>query len=210
MLLNTFSTCVELMDQIKCFETVLEVSQLLPPQINPKVFCQLTLSLLDHSSTVDALNAVICTLHRFATIWACMDVVSGIVASLDMAHQIWRAKGIQYRPLLSLLLEFDNGEYLNTVSRDRITADINAFTLVGHIASFFATALKDHRHYNPLLNVQRLFQMSFLKFCFLLEIQIWMLPRYLPIASGSNTGNLLIGHGKSGTILLLASAKYLS
>lgn len=67
-----------------------------------------------------------------------MDVVSGIVASLDMAHQTWRAKGIQYRPLLSLLLEFDNGEYLSTVSRDRITADINAFTLVGHIASFLS------------------------------------------------------------------------
>ena len=141
MLLNTFSTSVELMDEIKCFETILEVSQLLPPKINPNVFRQLTLSLLEHSSTVDALNAVICTLQRFATIWACMGVVSGIVTSLDTAHQIWRAKGIQYRPLLSLLMEFDNGEYLSTVSRDRITADINAFTLVGHIASFFSSLL---------------------------------------------------------------------
>lgn len=73
---------------------------------------------------------VIDTLHRFATIWACMNAIGNIITALDTAHQVWKARGVQSRPLLSLLLELDGGRYLADASRQNITADIKAFTLV--------------------------------------------------------------------------------
>ncbi|KAF8070344.1 hypothetical protein FPV67DRAFT_1413891 [Lyophyllum atratum] len=112
MLLKTYSTSVELMARTKCFHCILD----------------LTLCLLEHSTGVDLLIAVIDTLHRFATIWACMNVMGSIIAALDKAHQVWKARGIQSRPLLSLLLEFDGGKHLSDTSRNRITADITVFT----------------------------------------------------------------------------------
>ncbi|KAG5646822.1 hypothetical protein DXG03_002199 [Asterophora parasitica] len=97
-----------------------------------KAYWKLTLSLLEHSTTVDLLIAVIDTLRRFATIWACMDIMRTIVIALEKAHQVWKARGIQSRPLLSLLLEFDNGKHLSDASRDRITSDITVFTSALH------------------------------------------------------------------------------
>ncbi|KAH0589220.1 hypothetical protein H2248_004982 [Termitomyces sp. 'cryptogamus'] len=100
------------MSQTKCYHCVLD----------------LTLCLLEHSATVDLLIAIIDTFHRFSTIWACMNEVRSIVAALDKAHQVWKARGIQSRPLLSLLLDFDDGKYLSNVSRERITTDVTMFT----------------------------------------------------------------------------------
>ncbi|KAG6886295.1 hypothetical protein C0993_006705 [Termitomyces sp. T159_Od127] len=94
-----------------------------------KVFLKLTLCLLEYSATVDLLIAVIDTFHRYSTIWACMDEFRSIVAALDKAHQVWKARGIQSRPLLSLLLDFDGGRYLSDVSRERIEAEFTMFTL---------------------------------------------------------------------------------
>ncbi|GLB37302.1 putative transcription mediator complex subunit Med12 [Lyophyllum shimeji] len=111
-LLKTYATSVELMAYTKCFHCILD----------------LTLCLLEHSTTGDLLIAVIDTLHRFSTIWACMNAMGSIVSALDRAHQVWKARGIQSRPLLSLLLEFDGGKHLNDLSRTRITADIALFT----------------------------------------------------------------------------------
>ncbi|KAF5386158.1 hypothetical protein D9615_002361 [Tricholomella constricta] len=111
MLLKTYSASVELMAQTECFHCILD----------------LALSLLEHTTTLDLLIAVIDTLHRFATIWACMNAMGSIITALDKAHQVWKARGIQSRPLLSLLLEFDIGKHLNEASRDRITSDITVF-----------------------------------------------------------------------------------
>ncbi|KAG6857783.1 hypothetical protein H0H87_004199 [Tephrocybe sp. NHM501043] len=111
-LLRTYSTSVELMNEAKCYHCLLDM----------------TLCLLENSIAVDLLIAVIDTLHRFSTIWACMNGIEVIVTALDKAQQVWKARGIQCRPLLSLLLEFDAGKYLSNVSRERITADITMFT----------------------------------------------------------------------------------
>ena len=59
-----------------------------------------------------------------------MGVVPVIVQALDTAHQVWKLRGVQSRPLLALLIKFDNGRYLNEGSRERIVSDIAAFTLV--------------------------------------------------------------------------------
>jgi hypothetical protein len=126
---------------------------------------QLTLSLLDHSTTAGVLMVVINTLQRFATIWACMNIMESITFALDNAHQVWKVRGIQCRPLLSLLLEFDNGKYLNGVSRERITADVAAFSLV----SPFHYPVSDQtnklsRHFNLSQNILILFRKCFLRF----------------------------------------------
>jgi len=59
-----------------------------------------------------------------------MDVVPIMVQALDTAHQVWKLRGVQSRPLLALLINFDNGRHLNEGSRERIVSDIAAFTLV--------------------------------------------------------------------------------
>ena len=86
--------------------------------------------MLEHSNDTESMNGLIGTFYRYATIWTCMDVVPIIVQALDTAHQVWKLRGVQSRPLLALLIKFDNGRYLNEGSRERIESDIAAFTLV--------------------------------------------------------------------------------
>ncbi|KAG6821035.1 hypothetical protein H0H93_007925 [Arthromyces matolae] len=57
-----------------------------------------------------------------------MSEIDTIVVALDKAHQAWRARGIQSRPLLSLLLQFDAGRSLDIASRQRISADVALFS----------------------------------------------------------------------------------
>lgn len=59
-----------------------------------------------------------------------MDVVPIIVQALDTGHQVWKLRGVPSRPLLALLIKFDNGRYLSEGSRERIVSDIEAFALV--------------------------------------------------------------------------------
>ncbi|TFK74611.1 hypothetical protein BDN72DRAFT_955610 [Pluteus cervinus] len=112
-LLKTYSVVVELMTYAKCFHTLLDM----------------TLAVLEHCVTNDLLTAVIETLQRFSTVWACMDAMNRIVPELDNAHQLWRGRGVRSRTLLDLLLEFDNGRYLSDVSRQRVVADVGGLVL---------------------------------------------------------------------------------
>ncbi|TFK44503.1 hypothetical protein BDQ12DRAFT_21589 [Crucibulum laeve] len=111
--MKAYCLSVELMAAAKCFHSILD----------------LTLCMLQHPTNGNSLICVIDTLRRYATIWTCMDTIPAIVTALDAAHQLWKIRGIQSRPLLSLLIEFDHGQYLRDSSRERILADIGAFTL---------------------------------------------------------------------------------
>ncbi|KAJ7124966.1 hypothetical protein C8R44DRAFT_127826 [Mycena epipterygia] len=113
-LLTWYSVCIELMINTKCFHSALE----------------LILCVLQHSATVDLLTAVIDTLHRFTCIWTCMNVTGNIVNALYSAHQRWKkTRGGEFRALLNLLVEFDDGRYLDEVSRSNVNADISTFIL---------------------------------------------------------------------------------
>lgn len=79
---------------------------------------------------MDLLTAVIDTFHRFALIWTCINANATITTALYNTHQIWRARGIQSRGLLALLMQVDNGRHLHPASREQVAADISAFTLV--------------------------------------------------------------------------------
>ncbi|KAH9485234.1 hypothetical protein JR316_0002141 [Psilocybe cubensis] len=69
------------------------------------------------------------TFDRYETIWSCMDMMPAIVKALDNAHQVWKLRGVQSRPLLALLTKFDRERYLEEGSRERISSDVAAFTL---------------------------------------------------------------------------------
>ncbi|KAJ6602183.1 hypothetical protein B0H10DRAFT_2167359 [Mycena sp. CBHHK59/15] len=113
-LLTWYSICTELMVTTKCFHTALE----------------LILCALQHSTTVDLLNAVIDTLQRFTCIWTCMNITGTIVNALYSAHQHWKKiRGGEFRALLNLLVEFDDGRYLDDISRSHLNTDISSFTL---------------------------------------------------------------------------------
>ncbi|KAF8887702.1 hypothetical protein BD779DRAFT_1672530 [Infundibulicybe gibba] len=113
-LLNTYCISVELMTHAKCFHSILDF----------------TLCVLEHPVALALLNAVVDTLRRFATIWACINVKGHIIKALDNAYHLWKTmKGIQSRTLLDLLIEFDQGHYLDSTSRERVRADIASITL---------------------------------------------------------------------------------
>ncbi|KAJ7039194.1 hypothetical protein C8F04DRAFT_1087468 [Mycena alexandri] len=113
-LLTWYSVCVELMVTTKCFNSALDL-----------IVCA-----LQHSATVDLLTAVIDTVYRFTCIWNCMNVTGIIVNSLFAAHQRWKKnRGGEFRALLDLLVEFDDGRYLDEASRSHVNADISSFTL---------------------------------------------------------------------------------
>ncbi|KIK68882.1 hypothetical protein GYMLUDRAFT_67582 [Collybiopsis luxurians FD-317 M1] len=112
-ILKSYGVAVELMTQTKCFDAMLD----------------LTIYMLEHCSTEELLLAVIDTFRRHAIIWASMDVKGTIIAALDSVHHSWKMRGIQSRPLLALLVEFDSGRYLSEMSREEVRTDLAAFTL---------------------------------------------------------------------------------
>ncbi|KAF8828838.1 hypothetical protein HHX47_DHR3000082 [Lentinula edodes] len=101
-ILKSFDVAVELMTQTDCFDAMLD----------------LTIFMLEHCSTEELLLAVIDTFRRHAVIWASMDVKGMIINALDSVHYSWKMRGIQSKPLLALLVEFDGGRYLSDVSRE--------------------------------------------------------------------------------------------
>ncbi|KAF8170267.1 hypothetical protein K438DRAFT_1982787 [Mycena galopus ATCC 62051] len=113
-LLRWYSVCVELMVTTKCFSSALEL-----------IICALR-----RSTTVDLLTAVIDTLHRFTCIWNCMNATGTIVDALFSAHQRWKkTRGGEFRALLNLLVDFDDGRYLEEACRSHVNNDISSFTL---------------------------------------------------------------------------------
>lgn len=70
---------------------------------------------------------VVDILHHYAAIWPCMNAIPTIVQALYDAYEAWKARGLQSRPLLGLLVEFDNGRHLTDLSRSQISSDIAAF-----------------------------------------------------------------------------------
>ncbi|KAJ4468328.1 hypothetical protein J3R30DRAFT_3305964 [Lentinula aciculospora] len=112
-ILKSYGVAVELMTQTDCFDAMLD----------------LTIYMLEHCSTEELLLAVIDTFRRHAVIWASMDVKRMIINALDSVHHSWKMRGIQSKPLLALLVEFDGGRYLSDVSREEVRTDLATFTL---------------------------------------------------------------------------------
>ncbi|KAF8909882.1 hypothetical protein CPB85DRAFT_1435527 [Mucidula mucida] len=77
----------------------------------------------------DSLNTAIDIIRRFATIWACMDAVNTILATLQTAHQSWKSRGVQSRALLLLIVELDNNALLSREARDQIQTDASIYAL---------------------------------------------------------------------------------
>ncbi|KIY53080.1 hypothetical protein FISHEDRAFT_69221 [Fistulina hepatica ATCC 64428] len=105
-LVQTYSTVVELMVQCKCYHGIFDMS----------------MSMLQHSTTPDAVTAVINTLRRFAVVWASMDKTRFVVDSLYVAHQRRKSKG-EIRALSDVLVELDVAHYLDSERRKQLDAD---------------------------------------------------------------------------------------
>jgi mediator of RNA polymerase II transcription subunit 12 len=95
--------------------------------------------MLEHCVDAETMDGLLNTLYRHVTIWNCMNAIPAIVRGLDAAHQVWKFRGIQCRPLLALIIRFDNGRHLNDAARERISSDLAAFTLVSSL--FFSPSL---------------------------------------------------------------------
>ncbi|EMD32061.1 hypothetical protein CERSUDRAFT_162114 [Gelatoporia subvermispora B] len=87
----------------------------------------LTLALLEHTSSNDLLVAVIQALRQHMEVWACMDTMRTIAAALFTTHQAWRSRGLHNRTLMTFLLEVDNERYLDVTARQQVDADLSAY-----------------------------------------------------------------------------------
>lgn len=156
------------------------------------------------------MNCLLNTFDRYETIWTCMDVMPTIVKALDTAHHVWKLRGVQSRPLLVLLMKFDNGRHLEESSRERIASDIAAFTLV---CVFFKIQSDSsdyvYRHYNLSASKLILFLVFYPKFCFWRVILTQMRPLFSQTGCGLNTVHLWAGLGRSGITRLQVCDKFL-
>ena len=59
-----------------------------------------------------------------------MDAMADIASALLDAHQAWKARGVHIRCLVNLLLEIDDGKYLDAVSRQHVIEDAGHFAQV--------------------------------------------------------------------------------
>lgn len=118
------------MTRARCFDSLLEASSSVSPIIWKLTSIQLTHYLLESTSTEDLLAPVIDTFHRHATVWTAMDVKRDIISALNTTRHTLKLRGMQSRPLLGLLVEFDGGKYLSDALRDEIAADVSLVALV--------------------------------------------------------------------------------
>lgn len=59
-----------------------------------------------------------------------MNKMRTISSALFAAHTIWKARGVQSRPLINLLIELDDGRLLEQSQREQVLADHTAFAYV--------------------------------------------------------------------------------
>lgn len=83
--------------------------------------------MLEHSTTLAMLSAVIETIHRYVVIWACVQRTASITAALYASHQLWKSRGVQSRKLLALLVDIDNFQHLDQASREQVVGDMSSF-----------------------------------------------------------------------------------
>lgn len=97
--------------------------------------------MLQHANTIEQLSAVIRTLRQHMEVWACMNIMSKIATALYTAHQYWRGRGVQCRPLYAILVDFDNGHYLEPSLREHILHDLSAYSKVRFSACHLGSVL---------------------------------------------------------------------
>lgn len=122
--------------------------------------------MLEQCTDAESTSSLLGTFDRYLTIWNCMDVMPTIVKALDGLHQVLKHRGAQSRPLLTLLMKFDNGRYLGEVSRSRICSDITAFTLVCFSLIILGrhNSFPFYRHCDQSSIARKLYQKFFLKY----------------------------------------------
>ncbi|KAL1745362.1 hypothetical protein HDZ31DRAFT_36596 [Schizophyllum fasciatum] len=111
-MLRVFCTATEVYRLGRCYQCILD----------------LTLCALEQAATFDTLMAVMSTLKRHGTIWACMNAQRRVIEALYRAHQDWKTRGIQVRAMLELLSELDRGRYLDLEAQGHIHADVISLT----------------------------------------------------------------------------------
>lgn len=73
---------------------------------------------------------IVDNLRRSLDMWVCMDAVGNIVQTLFITHQAWKSKGVHIRCLTNLLLEMDEGRYLDGADRQTAIEDAVHFAQV--------------------------------------------------------------------------------
>ena len=85
---------------------------------------------LEHASSIDLLTAVMETIKQHIEVWACMDVIKTIALALHTKHQSLKTRGNPNSSVLDLLIEMDQGRYLDQNAREVVLNDRAAYTNV--------------------------------------------------------------------------------
>ena len=70
------------------------------------------------------------TLRQHTEVWAALNAMKDIVSALFNAHCTWKNRGMQNRALLSLMLQLNEGRYLEPAAHEQVLSDYSVFTHV--------------------------------------------------------------------------------
>ncbi|THH13392.1 hypothetical protein EW146_g6819 [Bondarzewia mesenterica] len=109
---RSFCTAIDLMTQVKCYGSILDLS----------------ISMLDLAPfNVDLLIMLIETFRRFLSIWASMNVMKTIADALYATNNACKMRGLHSRALLTLMLDVDNGRHLDPNSRKLVESEMTSY-----------------------------------------------------------------------------------
>ncbi|THH04935.1 hypothetical protein EW145_g5157 [Phellinidium pouzarii] len=107
LVLRVYCLVIECLSVMKCYRAGLK----------------LTLDVLKITTSTDLLMATVDILKCGLNIWVCMDTMNDISQALLVTHKSWKSRGVHIRCLVNLLLEVDDGKFLDAVSRKHVIED---------------------------------------------------------------------------------------
>lgn len=94
---------------------------------------QLNMEMLKTMHEKELLVAVIETLRRHMDIWACMNQLDVMLQSLCAIFRAWKSRGIHMRPLVAFILELDDGQRLDSSTRQQIIENAAQYAQVRYV-----------------------------------------------------------------------------
>ena len=132
-----FSTSLAILEAVKCFRSMLDVSaaSFEHPRSSLNFVSQITLRILKVIPTNELLVVIIDTLRHRLEIWACMNKMPEIMETVYGVHQAKKSRGEHVRPLVTLILDMDNGHYLDPTSKHLLVEEAAHYAQVRSICS---------------------------------------------------------------------------
>lgn len=82
------------------------------------------MGVLKVASSNEILALVIDTIRCHLDMWACMNKLLDITGTVYAVHQARKTRGEHVRPLVALILDMDDGRYLDAICRQQLIEEV--------------------------------------------------------------------------------------